>query len=182
MDCGATCLQIIARHYGRTVSLPFLRETSHTGREGASLLGISKAAEAIGFHTLAVKIDFQKLHKEAPLPLIAHWNQNHFVVVYKISKDKVYVSDPGNSLLTYTHAEFLKQWINPAADKHTEEGICLLLEPTPSFHTTELPAADDDRLDTKAFLWHYLKPHKRIMLQILIGLIAGSLLHSRLSR
>lgn len=176
MDCGATCLQIIARHYGRTLPLSFLREASHTGRDGASLLGISKAAEAVGFHTLAVKIDFNKLQKEAPLPLIAHWNQNHFVVVYKITRDKVLVSDPGNSLLTYTHAEFLRQWINATADKHTEEGICLLLEPTPAFKATEIPREDEERLDTKAFLWHYLRPHKRIMLQILIGLVAGTLL------
>src|ERR1017187_7171526 len=118
MDCGATCLRIISRFYGRTIPITFLRKRSHTGREGASLLGISKAAEEIGFHSMAVKINFERLKENAPLPLIALWNQNHYIVVYKVNKTKVFVSDPANGLLTYTHQEFINQWINPAANKH----------------------------------------------------------------
>lgn len=176
MDCGATCLRIIARYYGRSIPISFLRQRSHTGREGASLLGISKAAEEIGFRTMAVKINFDKLENDAPLPLIAHWNQNHFIVVYKISKTKVYVSDPGNGLLTYTHEEFLKRWINNAANKQTEEGICLLFETTPAFAEVDIPDAKEDKIDTKAFLLHYIKPHQKLMLQILLGLVVGSIL------
>jgi ATP-binding cassette subfamily B protein len=188
MDCGATCLRIIARYYGRSIPISFLRQRSHTGREGASLLGISKAAEEIGFRTMAVKINFEKLLNDAPLPLIAHWNQNHFIVVYKISKTKVYVSDPGNGLLTYPHEEFIKRWAsgtnfsNPGTPSPLEragvrsEGICLLFETTPAFAEVDIPDAKEDKIDTKAFLLHYIKPHQKLMLQILLGLVVGSLL------
>ena len=175
MDCGATCLRIIGRHYGRSYPLSFLRQRSHTTREGASLLGISKAAEEIGFRTLGVKINFELLQDKAPLPLIAHWNQNHFVVVYKISKSKVYVSDPANGLLTYIHKEFIKCWISAGADKQTEEGICLLLETTPAFAEADLDVKEE-KIDSKAFLLHYIRPHQKLMLQILLGLMVGSLL------
>jgi len=176
MDCGATSLRIIARYYGRTIPIPFLRKRSHTGREGASLLGISKAAEEIGFHSMAVKISFTRLQENAPLPLIALWNQNHYIVVYKVNHKKVFVSDPANGLLTYTHQEFMKQWISPIANKNTEEGICLLLEPTPAFHEQDLPESKEEKLDTRAFLMHYIKPHQRMMLELLLILIVGSLL------
>ena len=89
MDCGPTCLRMIAKHYGKHYSLQHLRERSHIDREGVSLLGISDAAENIGLHTLAVTLPFDVLQDKAPLPCIAHWKQNHFVVVYKITKDKV---------------------------------------------------------------------------------------------
>jgi ATP-binding cassette subfamily B protein len=86
MDCGPTCLRMIARHYGRTYSLQTLRERSRISREGVSLLGISHAAEALGFHTIATQLRFEQLTEEAPLPCIVHWRQKHFVVVYKIRK------------------------------------------------------------------------------------------------
>lgn len=176
MDCGPTCLRIIARHYGRSFSLSYLRQITHTSREGASLLGISKAAEDIGLRTLAVRINFGKLQEEAPLPVIVHWNQNHFVVVYKVSKNKVFVSDPGNGLLSYTHEQFLKHWIGPHATRETEEGIALLLEPTPAFHELTIPESEEEKIDTRGFLGHYLKPHRKLMLQVLLSLAAGSVL------
>jgi ATP-binding cassette subfamily B protein len=116
---------MIAKHYGKNYSLPELRTASHTNRVGASLMGLSEAAENIGFHTLAVKVDFDKVEKEAPLPCIAHWNQNHFVVVYKINKNKVFVADPAHGLITYTKQEFLKSWVSDANETEgikTEEG------------------------------------------------------------
>jgi len=116
---------MIANHYGKSVSLPKLRELSETTREGASLKNISDAAEKIGFKTLGVKISLEKLKEEAPLPCIVHWKQNHFVVVYKIksrnkksisspealegrkSRTKIFVADPGHGLLEYTEKEFI---------------------------------------------------------------------------
>jgi ATP-binding cassette subfamily B protein len=85
MDCGPTCLRMIAAHYGRVYSLETLREKSHISREGVSMLGISEAAENIGFRTVGARLSLEKL-KEAPLPCIVHWNQNHFVVIYAISQ------------------------------------------------------------------------------------------------
>ena len=112
MDCGATCLRMIAKYYGKTFSISDLRDASQTTRTGTSLLGISKAAEKIGFRTLGVKVSFDKLVEGASLPCIAHWNQEHFVVIYKINKKNVYIADPGHGLLEYTKEEFLRSWVS----------------------------------------------------------------------
>ena len=101
MDCGPTCLRMVAKHYGRKVSLEKLRKISETTRAGSSLQGISFAAESIGFKTLGVKIDYKNLLDNASLPCIVFWNSNHFVVVYKIKKNKVYIADPAHGLLVY---------------------------------------------------------------------------------
>lgn len=84
MDCGPTCLRMVAKHYGRLHTAQSLRERAQIGKDGVSLLGISEAAEAIGFRTMGVKISFEKLATDAPLPCIIHWDQNHFVVVYAV--------------------------------------------------------------------------------------------------
>ena len=81
-DCGPTCIKIIAKHYGKTIHIQNLRNLAETTREGSSLLGLSEAAEKMGFHTIGVKINFQKL-LEAPLPCIVHWNKNHFAILLK---------------------------------------------------------------------------------------------------
>ena len=99
MDCGPTCLRMVARFYGKHYNTQTLRERCYITREGVSMLGISRAAESIGFRTMGVKISFDQLLNEAPLPAIVHWNQSHFVVVYRITGKKgqevVHVSDPG---------------------------------------------------------------------------------------
>lgn len=112
MDCGPACLAMIAKYYGKTYSLQKLREISFITREGVSLLGISDAAESIGMRTTGVKITYEQLSKEAKLPCIAHWKQEHFIVVYKIKKGEVYVVDPGFGRITYTEDEFKKQWLS----------------------------------------------------------------------
>jgi ATP-binding cassette subfamily B protein len=84
MDCGATCLRMIAKYYGKNYSLETLREKTYITREGVSMLGISDAAEKMGFKTLGVHCDFERLYADAPFPCIVHWQQNHFVVVYGI--------------------------------------------------------------------------------------------------
>jgi ATP-binding cassette subfamily B protein len=86
MDCGPTCLRMVARHYGKHYSLQTLREKSQINVEGVSMLGIAKAAEALGMQTMGVSLNWERLQAEAPLPVIAHWKQNHFIVVYKTSR------------------------------------------------------------------------------------------------
>lgn len=190
MDCGPTCLRIIAKYYGRSVSLPKLRLLSETTREGSSLKTIADAAEKIGFRTLGVKITFKKLLEEAPLPCIVHWNQRHFVVVYAIKKKKiphfiytsnfsqegsvVYISDPAHGLLKYTQEEFIKNWIGNNADDKTEDGIVLLLEPTTKLKQSEI--GDKETRQGISFLWSYLSGYKKFIGQLAIGLLAGSLL------
>ena len=167
MNCGPTCLRMVAKYYGRTISLEKIQSLSETTREGSNLKNISSAAELIGFRTLGVKIDFKKLKEEAPLPCIVHWNQNHFVVVYKISKNTVYVADPAHGKIKYTPQEFIKSWIGAAATETTEEGIALLLEPTPKLKQKE----DDDAEVRKgfSFLYQYLFRYKRFLFQLVLG-------------
>ncbi len=173
-DCGATCLKIIAKHYGRTLNIQTLRRLSETTREGTSLLTLSEASEKIGFRSLGIKLNVIKL-KEAPLPLILHWNKVHFVVLYKIKKETYYISDPAHGLIEYSKEEFLKFWIGNNAKEITQEGIALLLEPTPRFNQSEF-----DSVDNKTFgfglLFKYLIPYKSFVIQLAIGLLAGSLL------
>lgn len=112
MDCGPTCLQMIAKYYGRSYSLNELRQKAFITREGVSLLGISEAAEAIGFSTLGVKLEYTKLEGEVQLPCIVHWYQRHFIVVYKINRRKIFVADPASELLVYIMDEFEKGWLS----------------------------------------------------------------------
>ena len=190
-DCGATCIKIIAKHYGKLLNIQALRELSETTREGSNLLTLSDAAEKIGFRTLGVKLSLQKL-QEAPLPCILHWNKNHYVVLYKVKsrKSKVlknldfrpstlqlstyYLSDPAHGLIEYNQEEFLKFWIGNNANETTEEGIALLLEPTPKFYQSEFNK--EEKKIGFSLLFNYLMPYKALLLQLSFGLLAGSLL------
>ncbi len=173
-DCGPTCLKIISKHYGKTLNIQTLRVLSETTREGSNLLTLSDTAEKIGFRTLGVKLSIKKL-KEVPTPYILHWNNNHYVVLYKVKKNKFYISDPGHGLLEYDEEEFLKFWIGNNATTETEEGIALLLEPTPTFYKNEW---DNEEKKTFGFtlLTKYIIPYKSFVVQLVIGLLAGSLL------
>ncbi len=174
-DCGPTCLRIIAKHYKKGIALQQIRTLAETTREGSGLLGLSNAAEALGFRTLGVKINFNTLLADAPLPCIVHWNKNHYVVVYKIDKaGKVYVSDPGYGLITYTKAEFIKYSIGENAHENTEEGIALIIETSPAFYTSDLQ--DTEKKTSFSFLSRYLLKYKSLVIQLAIGLLAGSLL------
>lgn len=174
-DCGPTCLRIVSKHYGKSISLQQIRNLSETTREGSSLLGLSDAAENLGFRSMGVQIDFNTLAEEVPFPCIAHWNKNHFVVVYKIDKNnKVYISDPSYGLITYTRDEFIKFWIGENANENTEEGIVLILETTPSFFQTEFDSEESKASFT--FLSKYLFKYKTLVIQLAVGLLAGSLL------
>jgi ATP-binding cassette subfamily B protein len=172
MTCGPTCLRIIAAHYGKNFSLANLVNISYTDREGSSFLGLSKAAEKIGFRTLGVKLPFNKISEDAPLPCIAHWNQYHFIVIYKIKKDKIYISDPAHGLLVYSKEEFIKSWVSDGKD----EGVLLLLETTPEFHSDKNNLQDKSNNQTFSFLFNYIKAYRKAILKLLIGLLAGSLL------
>lgn len=179
MDCGPSCLVMIARHYGWRADSEQLRMSFALGKEGVSLLGISKAAEEIGFKTVGGRLSFETLTSEAPLPCIVHWNQNHFVVVYKIKRHRkgrftVYVADPDKGLVTYTKEEFCEHWVSTKTNGE-EKGIALLLEPTEQFYTQKDAKAVPTQNRLK-FLWGYLKKYKRFFTQLILGLLLGSLL------
>ena len=182
MDCGPSCLRMIAKFYGKNYTLQTLRDKSYITREGVSMLGISDAAEAIGFRSMGVRITFEQLMNEAPMPCVAHWNQNHFVVVYKVKKIpptpfrkggvEVYVSDPASGIIKFTKEEFLKGWAN-TKEGGEDKGLCLLLETTPDFYQ-----AADEKINKSGFkfLFSYLRPYKKIIVQLFLGLLLGSLL------
>ena len=172
-DCGPTCLKIIANYYHKNLALQDLRGLSETTRSGSSLLGLSEASENLGFRSLGVKISLAAL-KDISLPCIIHWNKNHFAVLYKIKKETFFISDPAYGLISYNENEFLSHWIGNNATEQTEEGIALLLEPSAKFY--------DNDFETKeksfgfSFLTRYIFKYKRFLWQLVIGLIAASLL------
>lgn len=174
MDCGPTCLRMIAKYYGRSISLEKLKHLAETTRAGSSMKGISNSAEKIGFRTIGVKVDFENLKNNAPLPCICFWNDSHFVVVYKITNEKVFIADPAHGLLSYSYREFLDNWIGKHSTARTEEGIALLLEPMPNLKSVE----EDDRNNKQgfSFLFRYFVGYKRLLFQLGLGLFASSIL------
>lgn len=178
-DCGPSCLAMIVKHYGGCFNINSIRTDCALNREGVSLLGISKAAEELGFKSVGGRLSFSSLASEALLPCIVHWSQNHFVVVYKVKNQKkgdctIYVADPGKGLVSYTKEEFCEHWVSTKTNGE-EKGIVLLLEPTNQFYTQN----DTETVLTQsrmAFLWSYLKKYKRFFTQLILGLLLGSLL------
>lgn len=173
MDCGPTCLRMVAAYYGKRYSLEGLREKSFITREGVSMLGISEAAEKIGFRSICVQVGYEKL-QEAPLPCIIHWNQQHFVVVYKLNDRYVWVADPGAGKLKYTKEEFCNCWLSSRKNEE-DTGVALLLEPTPEFYTIE-DEGDEVNRRGFSFLYSYLRPYRGLVGQLLLGLLLGSMI------
>lgn len=175
MDCGPSCLRIVAKHFGRHYNLETLRELTWKSKDGVSLLTISDAAEKIGFRTQGTRIVWETL-LEVPLPIIIHWTQDHFVVLYKIKKGRkgieFYISDPAHGLVVYNKDEFLKCWASTEQDGQAA-GIALLLEPTAEFYTE-----DGEKVNKSGFkyLFSYLKPYKKLITQLLLGFLTGSIL------
>lgn len=173
MDCGVTCLRMILKHYGKTVSMIKLREISETTKQGVSLKNISTTSEKLGFRTLGVKISFEKLRK-APTPFVVHWDQQHFVVVYKIKKDKIFIADPAQGLYKVNKDNFIKNWIGHEAREVNDKGIALLIEPTPKINNSDLDQNDSG--NGFGFLFKYMFQYKKFIIQLFIGLVAGSLI------
>lgn len=171
MDCGPACLRMIAKYYGRHYTIESLRQKCHISREGVSMLGISNAAEDIGFKTIGVHISYAQFKEEVPFPCIVHWRQNHFIIVYKIKKDTVFVADPASGLIKYTKKEFLDGWISRKGD--SDEGIALLFEPQPEFYSVDGEKPDKAKF---SFILQYLKPYKKLVLQLFLGMLIGTML------
>lgn len=177
-DCGPSCLRMIARHYGRTYTLETLRERCFITREGVSMLGISDAAESIGMRSMGVKISVEQLAKDAILPCILHWNQHHFVVLYKVSRHRkgghrFHIADPASQKAVFRQEELERCWL--AKKENGEDvGMALLLEPGPDFM-----AYEDEKRSAKRdlfFFVRYLLPYKRQFLQLVIGMFLGMVL------
>ncbi|MFD2553545.1 peptidase domain-containing ABC transporter [Sphingobacterium tabacisoli] len=170
MDCGATCLRIIFKYYGQQVSIHRIRKLCQTTKNGVNLLGISEAAEKLGFRTYGVKLSLEQLN-QIELPAILHWNQNHFVVLYKIRRGKYYISDPASGLVTYTEKEFAKNWFST---KELHEGLSLLLSPGPDFYQIDEEEPDLKLGWSKMFTYFY--KYRKLFIQLILGMVLGTLL------
>lgn len=167
MDCGPTCLAMIAQARGAFFRLEDLRDWAGINRQGVSLHGLSLAAERMGYTTLPVLLDLETLRQQAPLPAILHWRQRHFVVLYRLTRRHAWIADPAVGLRRMDMREFVEGWLHGA-----EEAAALLLEATPAF-----PSQSQQQRGTGfGFLAGYLRPYRRLFVQLFLGLLLGSFL------
>ncbi len=176
MQCGIACLQMVCKYFDREYTLDSLSKLCFATTEGVSLLGINETANTLGMHTICARVSAKTL-ADAPLPCILHWNQNHFVVLYKVKKGKkFYVADPGKGLVTYNLDEFKKHWIS-ARSNSEDKGIAMFLETTPAFFTYQMEGEGNIKEKRSfRFLFGYVKKYRKYFGQIILSLIVGSLL------
>ncbi len=177
MTCGPTCLKMVCAYYGKNYSITTLRERSYISKVGVNLLGISEAAESVGFRSTGVLISFDQLCNQLVLPAIVHWQQNHFVVVYDIRKRRknqclIRVADPAKGLIEYTETEFCKNWYSTIRND-VPMGTALMLQPGTSFYSVEDEPKPRKNL---RYFFSYLTPYKRQLMQVFIGMLVASLL------
>lgn len=172
MQCGIACLQMICKHFGREYSLDFLSKLCFATNEGVSLLGIDDAANKLGLKTLCVKASMDELDKIS-LPAILHWNQKHFVVLYKIKKGrKYYIADPGKGLTTHTNKEMQEHWLST-----NSKGVAMMLEPTPHFYDTKnASGVGEKEIHSFRFLYGYVRRYYKYFGKIAVGLALGSII------
>ena len=178
MDCGPTCLRIIAKYYKRNFEVQYLREKSFITRAGVSMLGISDAAESIGFRTNGVQLTFDQLVKEKPIPCILHWNQNHFVVCYSIKKKRnddyeIKISDPVGEKYTLNKKSFLRCWASSKTENQ-DTGVALILAPTPDFYDQD--DISREKKKSISYFLKYLQPYRTQIIQLIIGMLVASIL------
>lgn len=175
MDCGPSCLKIISKHFGKYYSLQHLRDLCGITREGVSLLDLSYGAEKIGLHTLAVRSGITDLVTKVPLPCIVHWNNSHFIVVYRTNRSKIFVSDPAKGLLSYSHDEFKKGWYKKGEDS----GAVLAVEPMADFMQLDIEEKTE-RKKTFENVLGYFKPYKKSFSTIFMVMIIATALQGLL--
>lgn len=158
-DCGAACLVMISRYWGKNLSVNRIRDLANVSRSGASLRGLTAAAETIGFTTRPVKASLDKLAQQS-LPAIAHWENKHYIVVYVINKKQVIVCDPAIGQRTLTPAEFKAGWT----------GYALLLQPTTQLQEAETASTPFWQM------FELVKPHSRVLLEVFMASVLIQLL------
>lgn len=173
MQCGIACLQMICAYYGIHFSIDYLSKKCFATAEGVSLLGINEASNKLGFHTVCGRVSLEQM-KQAPLPCILYWNQNHFVVLYKIRRQKIFcIADPGKGLITCDAKELAEHWFCSQSD-NMSKGVALFLQPTPAFYEKQ-----EERKKEKcsfSFLFGYFRQYRRYFRQIVFGLLIGCIL------
>lgn len=169
LDCGPTCLRMVAKHYGRNFSIQKLRALCFTNLGGTTLWNLADAAEKIGLRSLGVRVTLEQL-KEIQLPCILHWRQNHYVILYKISTSSYTIADPAKGLIVLPEKEFQANWFS---HKELYDGVSLILGPTPEFYEQE-----DEKINAVKWtnILTYYYQHKQLLFQLLVGLTIGTLI------
>ncbi len=175
MDCGAACLRMVSRHYGRYYNLEYLREKTRISRDGVSLLGISEGAENLGFQTLALPVTLQQLEEDIPLPCILPWNEEHFVVLHKARKGNFHIADPDPAIgkKVYTATDLLQHWATLKNADNIPAGNVLVLETTPDFFNKNREGVDKSSLK---YILEYFGKYNSLLWQFGAGLILASIL------
>lgn len=174
MDCGPTCLRMIAKYHGKNINNIRLREATGYSKEGVTLLGISNSAETIGFRTRGVRISIDDLLDNAPLPCILHWNQNHFVVLLPLESKKpgkIKIADPANGIYSLSKEELGKNWLSSQDEEGMKTGVALLIEPTAKFY--EEPDDESGKLEWSRIIF-YLRNSRSQIVQVFIALLITS--------
>lgn len=173
MECGVACLAMICRHFGKNVSITALAEQCHATTEGVSLLGLKEVAENLGFNVICGRLSLSDLSTSS-FPCVLHWKQKHFVVLYNVIKERAfYIADPAKGLVKYGREEFESNWISTQSNNEGK-GIVMFLSPTSEFYTQTIEGIKDTR--SFKFLFGYINKYKRYFIQIILGLLVGSLL------
>ena len=173
MQCGIACMAMVCKYYGRKCSFETLSNTCTITNEGVSMQALKQLAEALGFDVLCGKASLYQI-KDINYPCLLHWNQNHFVVLYKVKKNGFYIADPAKGLVKYNLEEFKKHWVSTQSGGE-EKGIAMFLEPTPAFYEKKIDEEPKEERSFK-FLFGYIKQYRRYFGQIVLGLLVGSLL------
>ncbi len=171
-DCGAVCLRMVAQYYGRFFSIDQLRSVANQQRQGVTLLDISNAAESIGMHSVGANISYARLVDDIPLPGIAHYKGNHFVVVYEATSKGVTIADPSlDDLITIPVKDFLNKWVN--GESYQDDGVILLMEPTAEFYSNEIQKKEEQTLGA---IRNSIFSNKRLLWYLAISIIVGAML------
>ena len=176
MQCGAACLTMVCRHYGLKYSLDDISDMCPSTTEGVSMLGLNETAEALGFDVMCAKDTVNNL-REGILPAILHWRQNHFVVLYKIRKNRFYIADPQKGKISYNYTEFSKYWFCSRSD-NLDKGIVMYLNPTSNLKNMPDNTLSEAKEDQKSFrfLLGYIKQYRKYFAQIILGMLLGCIL------
>ncbi|MBW4897059.1 peptidase domain-containing ABC transporter [Prevotella denticola] len=173
MQCGIACMAMVCKYYGRKCSFETLSNTCTITNEGVSMQALKQLAEALGFDVLCGKASLYQI-KDINYPCLLHWNQNHFVVLYKVKKNGFYIADPAKGHVKYDLEVFKKHWVSTQSDGE-EKGIVMFLEPTPAFYEKQMEEQPTEERSFK-FLFGYIKQYRKYFGQIVLGLLVGSLL------
>ncbi len=173
-DCAPTCLKMVAKFYGKNIPLAYLRKVCYTQRIGTTMLGLSEGAETIGFDSLCLHLTWEQFSAGVPLPCIIHWDNDHFIVVYKIKGDKIFVGDPAYGLLKHNKRLFLKCWLQQNSESNLATGTVLLLEPTEKFYNLHINTREEK--PTFGYLFNYIKQYKSFIFQLILSLGLASII------